>query len=136
MQRLIASLLLILPLTVTARADMVSDGQNVIESQIQAFLNDDMEGAYQYASPMIKRYFPSVEQFGRMVRSGYDPVYRPGNYAFGRTKPQGDGGFVQEVLIKGPNGVDWTALYAMEVQPDGTLKINGVQLLKMALPDA
>ena len=135
MRRLLASLLLMLSLTVTAKADMVSDGQTVIENQIQAFLNNDMDTAYQFASPTIKRYFPTVEQFGRMVRSGYDPVYRPGNYAFGRSKTRGDG-FVQEVLIKGPNGVDWTALYSMEVQPDGSLKINGVQLLKTALPDA
>ena len=136
MRRLLASLLLLIPMTLTAKADMVGQSQTVIESQIQAFLNDDMTTAYEYASPAIKRFFPSVEQFGRMVRGGYDPVYRPGNYAFGRSKETAGGRLVQEVLIKGPNGVDWTALYSMEMQPDGSVKIDGVQLLKTALPDA
>ncbi|MAZ82157.1 MAG: DUF4864 domain-containing protein [Hoeflea sp.] len=108
--------------------------QMVIENQITSFLRGDIEGAYAYAAPSIKEIFPTVEQFGKMVRNGYGPVYRPGNYAFGRAREVPGGGVIQEVLIAGPDGQDYTAIYLMERQPDGTMKIRGVSLVKSALP--
>ena len=66
-----------------------------------------------------------------MVKRGYTPVYRPGNFAFGRSKIDGDT-VVQEVLISGPGGKDWTALYFLVKQPDGSYRINGVQMLQQA----
>lgn len=120
----------------TARADdPKSAGQDVIESQINAFLNDDMATAYSFASPQIKNLFPDEARFFDMVKKGYAPVYRPGNFAFGRGEVTGDGaGMVQEVLISGPDGQDWTALYMLQRQPDGSWKIAGVRMLKSALP--
>lgn len=129
----LAVALLIAP--VAARADDAAAGQQVIESQINAFLNDDMQAAYSFAAPSIKRLYPDENRFFDMVKRGYQPVYRPGNFAFGRSKSAPDGsGLIQEVLIQGPDGQDWTALYSLERQPDGTLKINGVQMIKAAAP--
>ncbi len=39
---------------------------------------------------------------------------------------------VQEVLISGPDGKDWTALYQVVKQPDGSYKINGVHIVRTA----
>ncbi|WP_291002857.1 DUF4864 domain-containing protein [Hoeflea sp.] len=118
-----------------ARANDAATARGVIESQIEAFLADDMATAYSFAAPSIKRLYPDQERFSAMVRRGYQPVYRPGNYAFGRGKIAPDGaGIVQEVLISGPDGEDWTALYSLERQPDGSFKINGVQMIKAAAP--
>jgi len=39
-------------------------------------------------------------------------------------------GPVQEVVLIGPNGQEWLALYAMEQQPDGSWKIAGVRLVR------
>ncbi|KJS13626.1 MAG: hypothetical protein VR78_11110 [Hoeflea sp. BRH_c9] len=129
---LLAALLLTLS---PARADDAAVGRSVIESQINAFLNDDMAAAYSFAAPSIKRIYPDQDRFFDMVRRGYQPVYRPGNFAFGRSKLAPDGaGLVQEVLIEGPDGQDWTALYSLERQPDGSFKINGVQMIKAAAP--
>jgi hypothetical protein len=109
--------------------------RSVIESQINAFLADDMAAAYSFAAPSIKRMYPDENRFFDMVKRGYQPVYRPGNFAFGRYKGAPDGsGMVQEVLIQGPDGQDWTALYSLERQPDGSFKINGVQMIKAAAP--
>ncbi len=133
----ITGLLLALSLTAPpARAqDIAADGQAVIESQINAFLADDMTTAYSLAAPSIKQIFPDEARFFDMVKRGYQPVYRPGNFAFGRSKPTADGsGLFQEVIISGPDGQDWTALYSLERQPDGSLKINGVQMIKAASP--
>lgn len=112
----------------------VDRSQTVIESQITSFLRGDIEGAYSHAAPAIKEIYPTVEQFGKMVRGGYGPVYRPGNYAFGRWRETPGGGVIQEVLIAGPDGQDYTAIYLMERQPDGRMKIRGVSLIKQALP--
>ncbi|KGF67452.1 hypothetical protein LL06_22065 [Hoeflea sp. BAL378] len=118
-----------------ARADEAATARAIIESQINAFLTDDQAAAYSHAAPSIKRIYPDEGRFFDMVKRGYQPVYRPGNYAFGRVKIAPDGsGVVQEVLIQGPDGQDWTALYSLERQPDGSFKINGVQMIKAAAP--
>ncbi|KQR67792.1 hypothetical protein ASG25_00010 [Rhizobium sp. Leaf384] len=112
-------------------AEPVDTARSVIGQQIEAFLNDDAAKAYSFASPQIKGLFPSEALFFEMVKRGYRPVYRPGNYAYGRSKVDGTT-VVQEVLISGPDGKDWTALYSLTLQPDGSYKINGVQMLQQA----
>ena len=115
-----------------ARADEPVDTvQGIIQSQITAFLNDDAKTAYSFASPSIRGKFPTEGAFFDMVKKGYAPVYRPGNFAFGRSKVA-DGMVVQEVLISGPDGKDWTALYQLLRQQVGSYKINGVHMVRTA----
>ncbi|PSH66795.1 DUF4864 domain-containing protein [Phyllobacterium brassicacearum] len=109
----------------------VDTAQSIIRSQINAFLNDDASAAYSFASPAIQGKFPNQNLFFEMVKRTYRPVYRPGNFAFGRNKVVGDQ-VIQEVLITGPDGKDWTAVYQLIKLPDGTYKINGVQILQSA----
>ena len=109
----------------------VDTAQAIIQNQITAFLNDDAKTAYSVASPTIRGKFPNETAFFDMVKKGYGPVYRPGNFAFGRSKVEGDM-VVQEVLISGPDGKDWTALYQLLKQPDGSYKINGVHMVRAA----
>lgn len=118
--------------TVTSKAaDPVTDAQTVIESQIQAFLKSDAEKAYSFASPAIQKKFPDKDQFFQMVQNQYAPVYHPGNYAFGRNKVAPDASLVfQEVLITGTDGKDWTAIYQLNRQDDGSLRINGVSIIQ------
>jgi hypothetical protein len=125
----IAILLSTVPLALAA--EPVDTAQSIIQSQIEAFLNDDAESAYSFASPQIRQKFPDKSIFFEMVKRGYTPVYRPGNFAFGRSKIDGNT-VVQEVLISAPDGKDWTALYFLVKQPDGSYKINGVQMLQQA----
>ncbi|MEM5472792.1 DUF4864 domain-containing protein [Hoeflea sp. AS60] len=132
---LAASLAALLLALAPAQADDKAAARLVIESQINAFLSDDMATAYSFAAPSIKQIYPDQNRFFEMVKRGYQPVYRPGNFAFGRVKVAGDGaGIVQEVIIQGPDGQDWTALYSLERQPDGSFKINGVQMIKAGAP--
>jgi hypothetical protein len=125
----IAILMISVPLA--RAAEPIDTAQSIIQNQIEAFLNDDAETAYSFASPQIRGKFPDKTIFFDMVKRGYAPVYRPGNFAFGRNRVEGDT-IVQEVLISGPDGKDWTALYFLVRQPDGTYKINGVQMLQQA----
>jgi hypothetical protein len=106
--------------------------QNVVTRQLEAFLAGDFAQAYSYASPDIKRVFPTLDRFMSMVQSGYLPVLRPGNYAFGRVEQLADGKMVWEVLIRAPDGSDYTAAYFMERQEDGSWMVDGVSMRKGA----
>lgn len=122
-------------LSAPAFAGDAEDAQMVIESQINAFLTNDAETAYSFAAPGIKRMYPDAEMFMEMVRRGYGPVFKPGNFAFGKSRPSDDGStFIQEVIIADPVGRDWKAVYVLERQPDGSFKINGVHMLSASAP--
>jgi hypothetical protein len=113
--------------------DPLQATQATIQKQIQAFLHDDADAAYSFAAPGIKALFPDKEAFFAMVKKSYEPVYHPGNYAFGRSKSIDDGATIyQEVLITGSDGKDWSAIYQVTRQPDGSYKINGVQIVPNA----
>ena len=101
--------------------------QDIIAQQIEAFLNDDAKSAYSFASPTIRQKFPDEASFFEMVKRGYAPVYRPGNYGFGRSKVSGDV-ILQEVLISASGGKHWTAIYQLVRQSEGSYKINGVHM--------
>ena len=110
--------------------DPVQTAQSLIEQQIEAFLHDDAATAYTFAAPGIKALFPDKDSFFSMVKKSYQPVYHPGNYAFGKSRAIDNGAIVyQEVLITGTDDRDWTAIYQITRQPDGSYKINGVQIL-------
>jgi hypothetical protein len=102
--------------------------QSTIEGQIRAFLADDEAAAYGFAAPNIKRLFPTVDRFMAMVKGGYQPVWKPRNFAFGRAHEARSGSIVQQVLLVGPDGKDYEAIYTLELQPDGTFRITGVSL--------
>jgi hypothetical protein len=110
-------------------ADDVAAAQTVIRSQEQAFSRDDPAAAYSYAAPAIQGVFPDPETFMAMVRGSYAPVYRHKSFEFGEARAS-DGKIAQRVHIIDADGVPWEALYTLEQQPDGSVKITGCVLLK------
>lgn len=131
MRALSLAITLFLILALEARAeDPVLTAQTLIQGQIEAFLQNDATAAYSFAAPGIKALFPDKDVFFAMVKKSYQPVYHPGNYAFGKSRAIDNGAVVyQEVLITGIDDKDWTAIYQIARQPDGSYKINGVQIL-------
>jgi hypothetical protein len=111
-----------------SRADRLAI-RRVIESQLAAFQRDDGPGAFAFASPSIREIFATPESFMAMVKSAYQPVYRPREVAF-RELASLAGAPAQEVYLVGPDGRAVIALYVMERQPDGSWRINGVYLLQ------
>jgi hypothetical protein len=110
-------------------ADDIAAAQGVIRSQEQAFSRDDAAAAYSYAAPAIQEIFPQADTFMSMVRGSYAPVYRHRSFEFGEAR-LADGRIAQRVHIIDGDGVAWEALYTLERQPDGSLKITGCSLLK------
>src|SRR5260221_8374667 len=112
-------------------ADEVAAAQSVIRSQEQALRHDDAAAAYSYAAPEIHQMFPQADLFMFMVQNSYAPIYRHKSFEFGEARVA-DGKIAQRVHIVDANDEAWEALYTLEAQPDGSLKITGGALLKEA----
>jgi hypothetical protein len=112
-----------------AFADDVAAAQSVIRAQEQAFGRGDAAAAYSHAAPAIQQIFPEADIFMQMVQQAYPPVYRHRSFEFGEARTAG-GQIAQRVHIVDDNGEAWEALYTLEQQPDGSLKITGCSLLK------
>jgi len=116
-------------ITPALAADDVAAAQSVIRAQEQAFGRGDAAAAYSHAAPAIREMFPQAEIFMMMVQQGYAPVYRHRSFEFGQARVS-DGHIAQRVHIVDENGEAWEALYTLEQQADGSLKITGCSLLK------
>jgi hypothetical protein len=130
MRALVLLTAFLLSLASPARAaDDVAAAQTVIRSQVEALDRDDAATAYSFAAPAIRDMFPQADIFMDMVRQSYAPVYRHKSFEFGEARAAG-GQIAQRVHIVDDNGEAWEALYTLEAQPDGSLKITGCSLLK------
>ena len=106
----------------------IKAAQAVIDGQLKAFIANDGAAAYSFAAPNVKRIFPTVDAFMSMVTNGYPPVRKPQTYSFGKVQQTGPTSVVQQVLIVGPDGKDYEAVYTLEQQPDGSFQITGCSL--------
>ncbi|RPE67424.1 uncharacterized protein DUF4864 [Pacificibacter maritimus] len=113
---------LIMATPIAAMADPVTD---VIENQLDAFLQRDMERAWSHASPMIKDIFITPDNFAQMVEQGYPIIFSSNRYTFSERVEKGPHVF-QIVVVQGENGGRAAFEYDM-VQLNGAWKINGVR---------
>ena len=105
--------------------------REVIEAQLDAFQKDDAPRAFSYATAGIRESFGTAENFLEMVRTSYPAVYRPKTVKF--EAPQlVDDVVVQLVRLTDADGRTWIALYPMQREPDGTWRIDGCQLARLA----
>ena len=102
--------------------------RTVIARQLEALRQDDAVGAFAFASPAIQQRFGTPEVFMSMVKTAYQPVYRPRYVAFKDLRIL-RGVPTQSVFLVGPDGVPVTALYLMQQQPNGAWKIDGRYLV-------
>jgi hypothetical protein len=130
MRAFILLVVFLIGLNAPARAaDDVAAAQGVIRSQVEALGRDDAAAAYSYAAPAIRDVFPQAEIFMDMVRRSYAPVYRHKSFEFGEARAS-DGKIAQRVHIIDADGIPWEALYTLEQEPDGSVKISGCVLLR------
>jgi hypothetical protein len=111
-------------------ADDIAAAQKIISSQADALARDDAVTAYAFAAPGIQGMFTDPGSFMNMVRNAYAPIYRHRSFEFTESNMSG-GTIEQKVRIVDADGVPWEALYTLEPQPDGSLKISGCMLLKV-----
>jgi hypothetical protein len=106
--------------------------RSIIEQQLQAFQSDNSEAAFALASPDIQAQFQTPENFMKMVKTGYSPVYRPRSVLF-ETITTIQGNITQSILLLSPDGNPVRAMYLLKKQPDDTWKINGCFLVPVAV---
>lgn len=104
----------------TAQADAI---RGVIQRQLDAFQRDDAGAAFAIAAPTIQQKFGNPSRFLAIVKQHYAPVYRPQGVRFLGLKADGNG-FVQRVLLTGPDESLVTAVYTL-TQIDGVWRITG-----------
>ena len=102
--------------------------EKVIRDQLDAFGRDDAGRAFAHASPDIQRMFGTPDNFIRMVRDNYKPVYRAGSVRFIRLESI-DRQWVQSVQLADEEGHVWRALFTMKKQADKSWKVGGCQLV-------
>jgi hypothetical protein len=129
MRSIVLVLAFLFGLAAPAFADDVAAAQNIIRAQEQAFSRDDAAAAYSHAAPEIRQLFPQADIFLQMVQQAYPPVYRHKSFEFGEARAA-QGRIAQRVHIVDTDGDAWEAMYTLEQQPDGSLKITGCSLLK------
>lgn len=105
------------------------DVSAVIQAQIDAFLADDLDTAFTYASPGIRRMFRTPERFGEMVQRGYPMVWRPDTVRYLDRREHPGGGVIQRVMITDQEGRLHVLDYLM-LPGDAGWNIGGVELLR------
>lgn len=101
--------------------------EDVIGSQLEAFNARDLAGAWEFASPNIKRMFQNPGNFGMMVQQGYPMVWDNADVRFLELRDVG-GLLWQKVMLRDAAG----GLHILDYQMIETAQgwqINSVQLL-------
>lgn len=101
--------------------------EDVIGGQLDAFNSRDVDQAWTYASPNIKRLFGSSSNFGNMVEQGYPMVWNNADVRFLELRTIG-GRLWQKVMVRDAGGALHILDYQM-VETENGWQINGVQLL-------
>ena len=99
----------------------------VIRSQFRAFLADDADGAYSFASPALQSHFLSPEFFLEIFKLAYPAVYRPRAFHFDSLEVAG-GQATQKVVILGEGEFALLAVYELQRQSDGRWLISACDL--------
>lgn len=103
--------------------------QAVIQSQIDAFLVDDFDTAFQYAAPNIQRLFGHPRRFAQMVVSNYPMVWRPTDVQYLGSSRTGPYAF-QRVMITDQDNALHILLYQLEPINE-RWRISGVEVLTL-----
>ena len=103
--------------------------ENIIKSQIQAFIDKDAEEAFSYAAPMIKLRFNNPDDFMRMVKNYYEPVYNPKQYYFINAK-YFEGSVYHQLQIVSQSNLSYLATYSL-IKDNNEWKISGCAVYPM-----
>ena len=106
-----------------------NESQIVIESQIQAFLDEDAELAYSYAAPLIKMKFNNPLEFMSMVKNYYEPVYNPKQFYFIDAR-YFEGAIYHQLQVISQQDESFLATYSL-IQDGGKWKISGCAVYPM-----
>jgi hypothetical protein len=100
-----------------------------VQSQLEAFAQDDAVRAFGLATQSTRMQVGSPDNFLKMVRENYTPIYR-NRLALFSVPEVIHGKTVQMVRLTDGEGHVWLAIYQMEQDTDKSWKVDGCQLLQ------
>lgn len=101
----------------------------VVQSQLEAFSNDDAVSAFELATPEKRMLIGSPDNFLRLIKEEYNPIYRFQRVIF--SKPEVvNGDAIQVVRVTDGNSRVWLAVFWMQQGEDSAWRIDGCQLLE------
>lgn len=109
--------------------EQFNETQFIIESQIQAFLDENAELAYSYAAPLIKMKFNNPLEFMSMVKNYYEPVYNPKQFYFIDAR-YFEGAVYHQLQVISQQNESFLATYSL-IQDEGIWKISGCAVYPM-----
>lgn len=101
--------------------------QVAVQAQLDAFAQDDGDAAFGLSSTDTRTRFGSPDNFLRVVKKHYTPIYRHVRASFSAPEIV-DGAVYQMVDLTDENSRVWIAVYRMERDDAGLWKIDGCQL--------
>ncbi len=131
MKRLFAALALLiwsLPAHAQEVVAPLPEIENTISQQMDAFLDRDVDTAFEFASPMIKGLFRNAQNFGAMVQQGYPMVWTPSNVEFGDLRADAEAHY-QRVIVTDDAGRLHVLEYKM-IETGNGWRIDGVRMLE------
>lgn len=109
-------------------ADDADAIQDAVSAQMEALSRDDAGTAFSLATQERRREIGSADDFLRMMKKDFSPIYRHLGLIF--SSPQAvDGETIQVVRVTDGAGKVWLAVFWMLREADGSWKIDDCHLL-------
>ncbi|HYD63171.1 MAG TPA: DUF4864 domain-containing protein [Noviherbaspirillum sp.] len=101
----------------------------VVQSQLEALSNDDAVSAFELATPEKRMLIGSPDNFLRLIKEEYNPIYRYQRVIFSRPEVI-NGDAIQVVRVTDGYSRVWLAVFWMQQGEDSIWRIDGCQLLQ------
>lgn len=101
----------------------------VVQTQLEALSNDDAVSAFELATPEKRMLIGSPDNFLRLIKEEYNPIYRYQRVIFSRPEVI-NGDAIQIVRVTDGNSRVWLAIFWMQQGDDSAWRIDGCQLLE------
>lgn len=103
--------------------------ETAVKSQLDALMDDDATKAFELATPTTRMQIGSPDNFLRLIKEEYTPMYRHQVAIF--SKPEViNGDAVQLVRLTDGAAHVWLAIFWMQQDEDRSWKIDGCQLIE------
>lgn len=103
----------------------------VVQAQLEALANDDAAAAFEQATLEKRMLIGSPDNFMRLIRELYEPIYRYKHLIYFRPEVV-HGTAVQMVRVTDRQSKVWVAIFWMQQDENLQWKIDGCHLLETA----
>jgi hypothetical protein len=100
-----------------------------VQSQLDAFADDDAAKAFDLATPATRALLGTPDRFLKLIKDQYPPIYRNRSVQFS-TPEMIEGHALIMARLTDRENIVWIAIYEMEQEADGSWKIDGCSLFE------